>query len=164
MFTDWYVVRRGKVDVRELYEPKGIYSYCYGFNLRAIGAWILAFAPNIPGFAHSINANNPDVNPWTYSASFLLPSPFPRRSLLSLTTVLTSHRIRVFSWYFSTVTAIFWYLLINFIFPPKSSFVETAVYEVYDLEYEGSVAGPSSVEGQTDEEKDISAGVPAVSV
>ncbi|GAA5917236.1 hypothetical protein JCM5296_002403, partial [Sporobolomyces johnsonii] len=41
--TDFYLVRKRKIDVRELYEPNGIYRYTYGFNFRAIGAWICAY-------------------------------------------------------------------------------------------------------------------------
>lgn len=40
--TDFFVIRRGKVDVRELYNEHGIYSYTWGVNWRAFAAWICA--------------------------------------------------------------------------------------------------------------------------
>jgi NCS1 family nucleobase:cation symporter-1 len=53
--TDFFIIRRGKIDVRELYNQHGIYSYSYGVNWRAFAAWICALAPNLPAFAHAIN-------------------------------------------------------------------------------------------------------------
>ncbi|GAA5928883.1 hypothetical protein JCM1841_001285 [Sporobolomyces salmonicolor] len=73
--TDFYLICKRKVDVREFYDPHGIYRYTYGFNFRAIGAWISALAPSLPAFAHAVDASNPDVQPYTY----------------------------YFSWYFSTI-------------------------------------------------------------
>ncbi|GAA6021271.1 hypothetical protein JCM10207_002599 [Rhodosporidiobolus poonsookiae] len=128
--TDFFVVRRGKVDVRQLYEPKGIYSYFYGVNFRAIAAWIFAFAPNLPSFAHAVMPSNPNPQPYTY----------------------------MFSWYFSTATSFFWYLLINKLFPPHSSFVDEAVYEVYSLEYPETASASGGGE-KVDEDKLYAAGI-----
>lgn len=82
-----------------------MYRYFYGFNLRALGAWLFAFAPNLPSFAHAVNAANPDVQPYTYH----------------------------FSWFFSTFTAIFWYWLLNWLFPARATFIDEAVYEVHSV-------------------------------
>lgn len=50
MITDFYLVRRGRIDMREYYNfPGGIYWYWFGFNWRAIAAWVISFAPNLPG-------------------------------------------------------------------------------------------------------------------
>ncbi|GAA5886534.1 hypothetical protein JCM6882_001678 [Rhodosporidiobolus microsporus] len=127
--TDFFVVRRGKVDVRQLYDPKGVYAYKFGCNWRAFAAWIFAFAPNLPSFAHAIDASNPDPQPWTY----------------------------MFSWYFSTICSFFWYCLFSYVFPPRSSFVDEAVYEVYELEYENS--RNTSTAGDKVEEKEHDAGI-----
>ncbi|GAA5942651.1 uncharacterized protein JCM15063_000851 [Sporobolomyces koalae] len=102
MAVDFYIVRRGKVDVRELYEPQGLYWYQWGLNWRPFVAWVLALAPNLPAFAHAIDPKNPDIQPFTYR----------------------------FSWLFSTATAALWYLMINYCFSPKSSLLDEAVYEV----------------------------------
>ncbi|TNY18373.1 permease for cytosine/purines, uracil, thiamine, allantoin-domain-containing protein, partial [Rhodotorula diobovata] len=100
MATDFFLIKKQKVDIREFYNPQGMYRYFYGFNLRALGAWLFAFAPNLPSFAHAVNAANPDVQPYTYH----------------------------FSWFFSTFTAIFWYWLLNWLFPARATFIDEAVY------------------------------------
>ncbi len=50
MIADFYLLRRGRVDMREYYNfPGGIYWYFYGINWRAIVPWIISVAPNLPG-------------------------------------------------------------------------------------------------------------------
>lgn len=39
MIADFWLVRRGELNVMELYNPEGIYKYANGFNPYAIGAW-----------------------------------------------------------------------------------------------------------------------------
>ncbi|GAA5954119.1 hypothetical protein JCM3765_005295 [Sporobolomyces pararoseus] len=125
MFVDFYIIRKKKIDVRELYEPHGIYWYTFGVNFRPFLAWILALAPNLPAFAHAITPSNPDVQPYTYR----------------------------FSWVFSTVTSAFWYLLINYIFPPKSSLIEEAVYDISETEFD--VGSEESIEGSKEGKKEL---------
>ncbi|GAA5929763.1 hypothetical protein JCM1841_002640 [Sporobolomyces salmonicolor] len=132
--TDFYLIRKRKVDVREFYDPNGIYRYTYGFNLRAIGAWICALAPNLPAFAHAVDASNPDVQPYTY----------------------------YFSWYFSTITSFFWYLLFNKLFPPTSSLIEEAVYETDMLETDSEQATGSAEGWQKETDKEPTADVVSV--
>lgn len=48
MLVDWFAVRKGNVDIRDLYNPKGPFAYTYGFNWRAYAAWIISLAPNLP--------------------------------------------------------------------------------------------------------------------
>lgn len=103
--TDFFLVKKQKVDIREFYNPHGIYVYFYGFNLRALGAWLFAFAPNLPSFAHAVDPSNGDVFPWLYK----------------------------FSWFFSTASAVFWYWLLNILFPAHATRVEEAVYEVHQV-------------------------------
>ncbi|KAJ7275269.1 NCS1 nucleoside transporter family [Mycena haematopus] len=56
LLADYYVHRRRKLDVAALYAKKGsIYWYTHGVNMRAIGAFILALIPNLPGFAAIVN-------------------------------------------------------------------------------------------------------------
>ncbi|BGP10728.1 putative permease C29B12.14c [Rhodotorula toruloides] len=132
--TDFYIVRKGKVDVRQFYDPEGIYRYFHGVNLRAVIAWIFALAPNLPAFAHAVDPKNPNPQPYTY----------------------------YFSWYMSTFGAFVWYLLFNYLFPPHSSFVDEAVYEVGTIEYSESTVASSAEKGEVDAEKDDAAGVVAV--
>lgn len=123
--TDYYLIRSGKIDVRELYNPSGIYSYTFGINWRAFAAWICALAPNLPSFAHAINAANPNPQPYTY----------------------------FFSWYFSTFASFIFYMTFSKLFPPRASFVDEAVTElssVTEHEVDYSSHGASSTEPEKD--------------
>ncbi|KAG8810958.1 hypothetical protein FRC17_002690 [Serendipita sp. 399] len=59
MIADYYLVKRGAVDVPALYRPKGRYRYQGGVNWRAVLALVVSVPPNIPGL---INAINPKIN------------------------------------------------------------------------------------------------------
>lgn len=55
MVWDFYWVHQRRYDTLALYQPYGIYRYTYGVNWRAIVAFLVGVAPNMPGFIHSIN-------------------------------------------------------------------------------------------------------------
>ncbi|OAA54613.1 Permease, cytosine/purines, uracil, thiamine, allantoin [Niveomyces insectorum RCEF 264] len=60
VFTaDYYVVRRHKVKLSDLYHdsPKGIYWFTYGVNFRAYAAWLLGCAPSLGGMASVVPTN-----------------------------------------------------------------------------------------------------------
>ena len=121
MCTDWYIIRRGKVHVDDLFEGKGKFYYRYGFNWRALTSWVVAFAPNLPAFAHAIDPKNPNVQPYTY----------------------------YFSWYFATVVSGTLYYVLNRFFPPTATFVDEAIYEttlvMQSLEEEEEKGGAQGV-------------------
>jgi NCS1 family nucleobase:cation symporter-1 len=50
MICDYWVLRRQRLDLRALFDPRGKYSYGGGVNWRAIAALVLAIAPCVPGF------------------------------------------------------------------------------------------------------------------
>ncbi len=50
MIADYYVLRRRVLDVPALYDPDGRYRYTGGWSLVAVAAFLLAVAPNLPGF------------------------------------------------------------------------------------------------------------------
>lgn len=50
LICDYWVLRRTKLDLRDLFEPRGRYSYRNGTNWRAVAALVLAIAPCVPGF------------------------------------------------------------------------------------------------------------------
>lgn len=61
LFTcDYFIVRRQRLHLTSLYtsSSNSIYYYTHGFNLRAIIAWVLSFAPGISG----IGAVHPENN------------------------------------------------------------------------------------------------------
>jgi NCS1 family nucleobase:cation symporter-1 len=50
MICDYWVLRRQRLSLRDLFDPAGRYAYSGGVNWRAIAALALAVAPAIPGF------------------------------------------------------------------------------------------------------------------
>jgi NCS1 family nucleobase:cation symporter-1 len=52
MIVDYWVLRRERLDLADLYrdDPQGQYWYSSGFNWRAIVAVVVAVAPVVPGF------------------------------------------------------------------------------------------------------------------
>jgi NCS1 family nucleobase:cation symporter-1 len=49
MAADYWIVRRGAIDVPALYQSHGRYRYDAGFNWRAAAAMLISLAPNLPG-------------------------------------------------------------------------------------------------------------------
>jgi len=50
MIADYFVIRRGRLDVQALYDPNGQYRYSGGWSIAAIAAFLVAALPNLPGF------------------------------------------------------------------------------------------------------------------
>lgn len=60
--ADMYFVHGMKYDIKEFYNKEGIYRYNKtGCNWRACIAFLIGFAPQLPSFAHSVNASI-DIN------------------------------------------------------------------------------------------------------
>lgn len=56
MVADYWIVRRGRVDVPSLYMGKqGRYYYTAGINWRALVALVVPIAPTLPGLAASVS-------------------------------------------------------------------------------------------------------------
>jgi NCS1 family nucleobase:cation symporter-1 len=54
LICDYFVLRRTKLSLRDLYEPRGRYSYVGGVNWIAVAALVVAVAPCVPGFLHTV--------------------------------------------------------------------------------------------------------------
>jgi NCS1 family nucleobase:cation symporter-1 len=54
LICDYFVLRRTRLNLRDLYDPAGRYAYIGGINYVAIAALILAVAPCVPGFLHTV--------------------------------------------------------------------------------------------------------------
>ena len=50
MIADYFVIRRRRLNVDELYNPTGIYSYGNGFSSAALASLALGILPSLPGF------------------------------------------------------------------------------------------------------------------
>jgi len=53
LIADYWVLRRQKLLVGDLYREQGMYTYRNGFNWRAIAALVLSVLPVIPGFVRA---------------------------------------------------------------------------------------------------------------
>ena len=50
LVCDYFLIRRTKLDLPALYDPRGAYQYTGGYNPAAVIALIVAILPNVPGF------------------------------------------------------------------------------------------------------------------
>ena len=50
MIVDYWILRRTRLDVEELYKLEGEYTYSRGFNWKAIGSVVVGVVPVVPGF------------------------------------------------------------------------------------------------------------------
>ncbi|KAI1919221.1 hypothetical protein LOZ12_004219 [Ophidiomyces ophidiicola] len=57
MVSEYWIVRSRKIKLTDLYHPhpEGIYYFWYGMNWRAFCAWVVGFAPLLPGFVKAVN-------------------------------------------------------------------------------------------------------------
>ena len=63
MVADYHVFRRRYLDVGQLYQANGIYTYTGGFSIAALAAFVLAVLPNLPGFLVQTGAVS-GAHPW----------------------------------------------------------------------------------------------------
>ncbi|KAF2269392.1 NCS1 allantoate transporter [Lojkania enalia] len=131
VFDFWYLKNR-KYNTLALYQPYSIYRYSGGFNWRAIIAFLVGVAPNMPGFINGVN-NNIDVGVGIHPYQF--------------------------GWLLGFVSTSLVYVILSKIFPQRETLIEKAVLpdDVYDetgYEVEGmSVEGSGDEEGRTGGEK-----------
>jgi NCS1 family nucleobase:cation symporter-1 len=63
MIADYFIHRRQQLQVEELYEKNGRYSFSRGFSLVGLGSLLLAILPNLPGFLVAVQWMNPERAP-----------------------------------------------------------------------------------------------------
>lgn len=72
LICDYWLIRRQKLNLAELFNARGIYSYSNGFNLRAVVALILAIAPVVPGFLRAASTPGGQVaNPGMFDTLYI---------------------------------------------------------------------------------------------
>lgn len=132
MVFDFWLIHRRKYDTLALYQPHGIYRYSRGWNWRAIVAFLVGVAPNMPGFINSINPN---------------------------IEVGVGARPYYFGWFLGfAATSMVYIVLSMFIAPPKEALIERAVLpdEIYDqqgmvdegMSLGGSGSGEEGITGE----------------
>jgi len=62
MCSDYYLVRKRKLDIGALYQPYGLYRYDSGWNWRAYVAFLIPVSVLLPGLAQSITPDSVHVN------------------------------------------------------------------------------------------------------
>lgn len=120
MVCDYYLIKKGRLNIDELYADRGIYWYSRGWNWRAFASFAMGFAPLLPGFAKSIDPALDVGGAW---------------------------KIYTFAWIFGFFLSLLVHFVIcTYISVPKASIVEEAVYpprteeELMVLEGEGEDA------------------------
>lgn len=67
MIADYYFIHKQNLNVNELYQLRGEYSFRNGFNKFAIIALLMGILPNVPGFLINIKVINKEVV-WSWLA------------------------------------------------------------------------------------------------
>ncbi|KAG6097445.1 hypothetical protein E4U30_000633 [Claviceps sp. LM220 group G6] len=72
MSTDYYVVRKGYLNVKGLYDARktGPYYYTFGINSRAYTAYVAGILINVVGFAGAIGKDVPKGATYLYNLNF----------------------------------------------------------------------------------------------
>ncbi|HEX8252073.1 MAG TPA: NCS1 family nucleobase:cation symporter-1 [Thermoanaerobaculia bacterium] len=93
LIADYWIVRKQKLNLRDLFEVRGEYTYSNGTNWRAVAALVLSIVPVVPGFVRAaLTPGGQVANPgffdhlytyaWfvTFALSFVLYLVVMRRS------------------------------------------------------------------------------------
>ncbi|EFY97411.2 uracil permease-like protein [Metarhizium robertsii ARSEF 23] len=72
MSTDYYIVRKGYLSVKELYDARktGPYFYTFGVNWRGYTAYIAGILMNVVGFAGAVGQQVPKGATYIYNLNF----------------------------------------------------------------------------------------------
>ncbi|KAF1987180.1 hypothetical protein K402DRAFT_412188 [Aulographum hederae CBS 113979] len=101
MVCDYYIIKKGKLNVHEMYHYPSIYGYSKGWNWRAYVSFVSGFAPLLPGFAKSIDHTLNVGGAW---------------------------KIYTFAWIYGfTTSMLIHYVLCTYISRPTESIIEEAV-------------------------------------
>ncbi|KEF52007.1 uncharacterized protein A1O9_11997 [Exophiala aquamarina CBS 119918] len=68
--TDYIVVRKGNVFVKDLYQAGGRYWYFHGVSWRAVVTWIISVSFMLPGFARTFGAEIANGDGWSHLYAF----------------------------------------------------------------------------------------------
>lgn len=125
LVSDFYLIRDKKLDIRDMYNPDGIYRYYHGWNWRAWLVFSIAVGPILPGFAQSINP--------------------------SLAISNGAKELYTFSWMWGFVTCVvLYYILCKYIAPPTESLIDVPVFPPRTEEEEEAQRNGTLIVGQGD--------------
>ena len=77
LICDYWVIRKRRLNLAALFDPKGEYSYGSGINWRAVVALVVAIAPVVPGFINAAatpggQVSNPGVLDHLYTYAWFV--------------------------------------------------------------------------------------------
>ena len=105
LICDYFLIRRRRLELAELFKTDGIYSYGTGFNWRASAALIVAIAPVVPGFLRAATTPGGQVSD---------PNIFDT--------------LYVYAWFVTFgIAFVLYYLLMKVISPPRRGDAEAEV-------------------------------------
>ena len=55
LIADYWIVRKQRLDVNDLFRERGKYTYRNGVNMRAVAALVLSLLPVLPGFVRAVS-------------------------------------------------------------------------------------------------------------
>jgi len=55
MIADYFILKKCKLNIPQLYKQESIYKYKHGFNIKAMLSLILGISVSIPGFLSALN-------------------------------------------------------------------------------------------------------------
>jgi NCS1 family nucleobase:cation symporter-1 len=67
ILVDYFLVRKTRLELDQLYRLDGIYAYRRGYNLKALWALLLGVAPNVPGFLNQVGWMSRESAPFLVS-------------------------------------------------------------------------------------------------
>jgi nucleobase:cation symporter-1, NCS1 family len=126
IISDYYLIKKRKLNIHEVYRDHGIYHYSHGWNWRAYAAFCCGFGPLIPGFAKSIKN---DLN------------------------VGGAWKIYTFAWIFGfTISLSTYYVIVKYVSGLGDAIVDVAVYPPQKSE---GASDEESGSGEIYEEKSV---------
>lgn len=112
MVSDYWLVKKGHIDIPGLYDPDGRYRYVGGCNWRAAVAFIVPVAPLLPGLGLSISG------------------PSAVRINDGVTNLYT------FNWLFGFVTSIVLYAALSYAVPARGTLLRDTIWDLDDTAIE----------------------------
>jgi NCS1 family nucleobase:cation symporter-1 len=105
LFSDYWLVKRTRLDLPALYNPRARYHYPLGINWRALLALLVAVGPTLPGLINNIN---PTINNISVGAKHLYD----------------------FGWLFAFWTSVIVYAVLSHVFPAKETLLERSIWSL----------------------------------
>jgi NCS1 family nucleobase:cation symporter-1 len=62
LICDYWVLRKQRLNLEGLFDPRGPYSYGSGYNWRAVVTLVVAIAPVVPGFLRAASTPGGQVS------------------------------------------------------------------------------------------------------